>query len=57
MMPVYEYKCEECGAIKADLVPWDKVRETDGQPTIICPVCGATAKKVLSVPAKPYVKV
>lgn len=59
-MPVYEYKCELCKAILADLVSWREVKEAgstclprqcykDG--------CGGQMHRIISVPARPYIKV
>ena len=47
-MPVYEYRCPECGATYEKLV---RLSEPSDEAT--CPRCGARGKKLLSVFASP----
>ena len=41
-MPLYEYKCPECGLRFEQLVPFFKKDKTD------CPDCGVTAEVLMS---------
>lgn len=57
-MPVYEYKCEKCGRIVADIIPWSNLHDPHEIKKVrMCEICDeAIMEKVMSVPAKPYVK-
>jgi putative FmdB family regulatory protein len=46
-MPVYEYKCQKCGAAFEIMV-----RSHEASPDLKCPSCGAAnVQKIFSVPA------
>ena len=42
-MPVYEYKCENCGNI------FDEFKHTYRENQAVCPKCGLTAKRIMSL--------
>ena len=44
-MPLYEYKCLNCGK------HFDFIQKFDDPPKEVCPECGGRLKKVLSAPA------
>ncbi len=46
-MPIYEYKCTNCGRL------YDELRSYEGSATSKCVDCGSLAEKVFSSPAKP----
>jgi putative FmdB family regulatory protein len=47
-MPIYEFRCEDCGARFEELVPLDRTAER-------CPECGAEhPQRVLAVPAPAF---
>ncbi len=41
-MPIYEYKCPDCGEV------FDRVQPMDAEKTCACQTCGATAKRIFS---------
>jgi len=43
-MPLYEYKCSECGFI------FEVLQKVNEQPQNKCPKCGGSVKKVISAP-------
>jgi putative FmdB family regulatory protein len=43
-MPIYEYRCSECGNIFEQMRPFSQAGES-----AICPKCGGKADKLLSV--------
>lgn len=43
-MPLYEYKCSECGFI------FEVLQKVNEQPKNKCPKCGGSVKKVISAP-------
>ena len=44
-MPIYEYRCEECGHQSEEL------QKMSDAPLTECPVCGGPYKKLISAPA------
>lgn len=40
-MPIYDYKCENCGK-------FDKMQKISDEPLQICPVCGGKVQRVIS---------
>lgn len=58
-MPIYEYQCMKCGAIRTQIIPWSELKSDDGEAVAIkCEALGCDGEmvKVISAPAKPYVK-
>lgn len=43
-MPLYEYKCSECGCI------FEVLQKVNEHPQTKCPNCGGSVKKVISAP-------
>lgn len=43
-MPIYEYRCPECGDFEVLLGMGAATRESD------CPACGSTARRLMSAP-------
>lgn len=43
-MPIYEFKCPACGALKEQILPL-------GTNTLVCPSCGQAMDKLISAPA------
>ena len=41
-MPIYEYKCPECGAV------FDRIQSMDAEKVSECDACGAPAKRIFS---------
>jgi putative FmdB family regulatory protein len=44
-MPIYEYRCEECGELT------ERLQRFDDPPLESCPECGGPVKKLISAPA------
>jgi len=44
-MPIYEYKCAQCGAL------FERLARIDEAAIQECPECGGSGRKLLSVPA------
>jgi len=56
-MPVYEYRCHECKGITTVNLSWTTLKERGEDYAPACTHCGGETAKVMSVPAKPYVRV
>lgn len=46
-MPLYEYKCVNCGEVFEKMKSMSKCQEDD-----ICPKCGSEARKIFSIPTR-----
>lgn len=44
-MPMYEYRCQDCGELS------EVLQRFDDPPLETCPECGGTVKKLISAPA------
>lgn len=44
-MPIYEYRCEDCGELT------EMLQRFDDPPLETCPECGGSVKKLISAPA------
>ena len=44
-MPIYEYQCQECGALK------EAIQRISDPPLKDCEVCGGVLKRLISAPA------
>jgi putative FmdB family regulatory protein len=49
-MPIYEYRCTECRNLHPEIHSM-----TDFPQESKCPACGASARKIISLPQKPIV--
>lgn len=47
-MPIYEYRCKECGHIFERLT-----LRKDNEGEVKCPKCDGAAEKIMSVPQEP----
>jgi len=44
-MPVYEYKCKECGFV------FEEIKSIKNKDNVVCPHCGSGVERIIGIPA------